>query len=422
MATTYTPLYTTTITGSSTTSVTISGFASTYTDLVLICNISYNTTGNNILMGYNGDTGAHYSSTILAGNGSSAVSSRFSNSSTGWILDYYGGTANEFFTKVINIQNYANTTTYKTAICRSSSASKEAVATVGLWRGATGSSTEAITSLTISAGGAIFNAGTTFSLYGVASTDALATVKATGGDSIVTSGGYTYHVFRSSGTFTPSVSLSADILCIAGGGGSPQDGGGGGAGGLLGFNAQSLSATGYTVTVGAGGTGSGTSSTNGGNSQFGALTASVGGGRSIYHSTGDTGGSGGGGSAFASPATGGSATAGQGYAGGAGGSGNFSGGGGGAGAVGTAAGGSIGGNGGDGSSAYSAWGLATLTGDVYSGVAYYAGGGAGWYGATTGGKGGGGGAGLNGVANTGGGAAGYNHTGGSGIVIVRYAV
>jgi hypothetical protein len=289
----------------------------------------------------------------------------------------------------------------------------------GLW-----SSTAAITSITLESGfGNNWVANSTFYLYGVAKLGTTPTISpyATGGDTIMTDGTYWYHAFKASGTFTPAKGLSADILQIAGGGGSPQDGGGGGAGGLLAHTAQALTTTGYTVTIGAGGTGSGTSSSNGSNSQFASLTASVGGGASVYHSSGATGGSGGGGSAFASPFAGGSGTAGQGNAGGAGGGGNFSGGGGGAGAVGTAAGGAIGGNGGDGVSTYSSWGLVTGTGEVISSVAWFAGGGSGWYGSTTGGKGGGGNQ-VNGIPNTGGGAGGYNKNGGSGIVIVRYLV
>ena len=161
MPKTYEPIQTTTLTGNQT-SVVLSLIPATYTDLVLICSVNYNSTGSNILMGYNGDAGSNYSSTIIAGNGTSAVSARFSNSSTGWILDYYAGTANEYFTKVISINNYSNTTTFKTGLCRSSSASKEAVATVGLWR-----NTAAINQITLSAGGANFQSGSTFTLYGI---------------------------------------------------------------------------------------------------------------------------------------------------------------------------------------------------------------------------------------------------------------
>jgi hypothetical protein len=86
------------------------------------------------------------------------------------------------------------------------------------------------------------------------------------------------------------------------------------------------------------------------------------------------------------------------------------------------------GNGGIGTSAYSAWGIATGTGQLSGGIRYYAGGGAGQRTTGlnnqngTGGLGGGGSTGSSGAANTGGGGSGGNGTGGSGIVIVRYAV
>jgi hypothetical protein len=65
-----------------------------------------------------------------------------------------------------NIQNYANTTTYKTALNRSNAASQGVEALVTLWR-----STAAINSITISTdnGGSIIDTGSTFSLYGIKS-------------------------------------------------------------------------------------------------------------------------------------------------------------------------------------------------------------------------------------------------------------
>ena len=98
------------------------------------------------------------------------------------------------------------------------------------------------------------------------------------------------------------------------------------------------------------------------------------------------------------------------------------------------------GNGGVGTSTYSSWGLATSTGQNVSGTVYFAGGGGGgsypYNGEGSGGTGGyGGGAngytgfggGSNGSSNTGGGAGGagegaFTSNGGSGVVIIRYAV
>jgi hypothetical protein len=255
---------------------------------------------------------------------------------------------------------------------------------------------------------------------------------------------YYYRVFTSSGTLTVSSgNLTADILVVAGGGGAGFDSaGGGGAGGLQGFASQSLISGSYTVTVGAGGA-AGTvisvPASNGANSQFGALTASIGGGGGGgKQATGNSGGSGGGSGHDATTSRpGGAGTTGQGFAGGT----NFTtagSGGGGASAVGANAANNTGGNGGSGSSDYSSWGLATATGQNVSGTVYYSGGGGGGTyisGGTrgTGGNGGGGNGGVYnssgsaGTANTGGGGGSNgdaNFTtafpGGSGIVIVRY--
>ena len=84
------------------------------------------------------------------------------------------------------------------------------------------------------------------------------------GGTLFTSGGFNYRVFTSSGTLGVSGgSISADILVIAGGGGGGLSAngtngatGGGGAGGCLSFTSQTISSN-QTVTIGAGGAGSG---------------------------------------------------------------------------------------------------------------------------------------------------------------------
>jgi len=259
-------------------------------------------------------------------------------------------------------------------------------------------------------------------------------VAATGG-TIVTSGGYKYHTFTSSGSFIVSVGGDVEYLIVAGGGGSGT--GGGGAGGYLAATGLTLSAaTTYGIVVGGGGAGgsSSTRGTNGVDTTFNSLTAIGGGGGSRNDRCGgsegaQSGGSGGGGGATSTVSgCGGSGTTGQGNAGGTS-STSFphpGSGGGGAGAAGVGGSGNIG-AGGIGSNAHSSWATATSTGDS----GYYAGGGAGGYtnsGAlgASGGTGGGGDTGGNaGTANTGGGGGGDSSAGGaggSGIVIIRYAV
>jgi hypothetical protein len=414
---------------SSVSAVTFTTIPQGYTDLVVVFNGTLASINGNIQMQFNSDTGTNYSITNLFGNGSVAVSQRAANLNYIYLSYGLGIASATNSTILININNYSNSTTYKTTISKMVNGSNDGAGgveqIVGLWR-----NTSAISSITLT-GSSNINVGSTFSLYGVAANTGDVTPKATGG--VVTSDStYYYHTFANSGTFTPSVNLSADILVVAGGGsGANGAGGGGGAGGLLGFTGQSLtSGTGYTCTVGAGSS----VNSNGNNSQFASLTASVGGGSGAYgNTTGYNGGSGGGGAGNGSGNAGGTGTSGQGNNGGSASSNSYPGDAGGGGGGATAAGGNgtyaLGGNGGAGSNAYSSW--ATVTGTGVSG--YYAGGGGG-YGRSTSGNGGNGGGGNSntstggtaGMPATGGGGgadglSASHCTGGSGVIIVRYA-
>ena len=227
---------------------------------------------------------------------------------------------------------------------------------------------------------------------------------ATGG-TITYSGGYTYHTFTGSGTFTPPSGGSIEYLVVAGGGGGGRDNystgtrgsGGGGAGGLKYGTGHAVTATPYTVTVGAGGAGGSVDAevgVVGSNSVLDTITANGGGGGGGNNAGGTAlaptaGGSGGGGG---HGHTGAAGNAGEGFAGGNGyaGASYDGGGGGGAGAVGANGVDGAAGNGGAGLNTYSAWATATSTG--VSG--YYAGGGGGKAAGGTEGSGGAGGAGL----------------------------
>jgi hypothetical protein len=273
------------------------------------------------------------------------------------------------------------------------------------------------------------------------------------GGSVVTSGGYKYHTFTGSGTFSVSTSLpnAFEVLLVAGGGGGGNDvGGGGGAGGAIYRSAHTISNGSYPVVVGGGSPrrASGDTGNGASNSTFNGMTAMRGGGGTSWPNiVGLSGGGGGGGAGYPFDNGGKSSTqtsngGGTGY-GNAGGNGIhdpvFAGGGGG-GAGGAGQNGSTTpspgkcGDGGVGIGLFSAWASATGTGSS----GYYAGGGGGSSDndvATRGNGGlGGGGRGLfgneannsagDGLANTGGGGGGCNAypggAGGSGICIVRY--
>lgn len=172
---TYTPIATT-ILGSAASSFTFSSIPSTYTDLVIIMSAATTHSSSTFpYLQFNGNTGSNYSATEIYGNGSSALSAR---DSKGWIgLDISISTTIGDSNSIINIMNYSNTTTYKSWLARSSRASSSfdyqgTNAIVGTWRGSTGSSTEAITSVTLknSRGGTDYNfaSGSIFTLYGIA--------------------------------------------------------------------------------------------------------------------------------------------------------------------------------------------------------------------------------------------------------------
>ena len=143
---------------SSAASVTFSSIPGTYTDLVVVVAGTF-TTGstNNVNFQFNGDTASNYSFLRLLGSGSAASSYRVSDVQID--IGLLSSTAQS--NTVANIQNYSNTTTYKTAIGRGDT-SEYAQASLGAWR-----NTAAITSVTILSA-ATFASGSTFSLYGIA--------------------------------------------------------------------------------------------------------------------------------------------------------------------------------------------------------------------------------------------------------------
>lgn len=424
-------------------SVTFSSIPQTgYTDLLIKVSGRSARAGqqaDNLFITFNGN-GSSYTTRSLSGNGTSASSANTTSRYASFAVDAAGSTASTFSNHEIYIPNYAsaNNKSYSVdSVSENNATGAQSDLFAGLW-----SNTAAITSIGLQPEVSTWEPNTTFYLYGVAKLGTTPAIVpyATGGDTIMTDGTYWYHAFRSSGTFTPTKSVSADILVVAGGGGGSQ--GGGGAGGLLGFTAQTLITNNYTITIGAGGAGISNTAGNqtafsGSNSTFQGLTAAVGGGGAGDGANGLNGGSGGGGGYGSPTRTGGTATSGQGNNGGSGG--GFSdfrgGGGGGAGAAGGNSNGtSQAGNGGIGSTAYSSWGSVTGTGQNSGGTFYFAGGGGGGSinsGAGSGGLGGGGNgslrpnAGASGTANTGGGAGGAESAGGnggSGIIIVRYLV
>lgn len=159
---TYVPLATYTTSGSQA-SYTFSTISGAYTDLIVVVNYDSATAGNQSLnMRFNGDTTTNYSYTILRGSGSAAQSARDSNDSRIYCGSSSTGTTNIASNAIIQIQNYSNTTTYKTALIRDNNPDYYLFANVGLWR-----STVAINSITFYQSSYNFINGSTFALYGI---------------------------------------------------------------------------------------------------------------------------------------------------------------------------------------------------------------------------------------------------------------
>ena len=162
MTATYEKIETTTL-GSNAANITFSSISSAYTDLVIILNGAF-TTAETIGVQFNSDTGSNYSSTILAGDGSSASSGRNTNQ-TGLTVGTNGyWTTSIIANSILNIQNYSNTTTYKTILSRSNNTSVGLDAIVGLWR-----NTAAINAIKLYGfySGHSFITGTTATIYGI---------------------------------------------------------------------------------------------------------------------------------------------------------------------------------------------------------------------------------------------------------------
>lgn len=165
MASTYEPIATVTLGSSNASVLVMNSIPSTYTDLILVINGGTSSGANALYMRFNNDSNTNYSTTYLYGNGSSAASGRLTNRDAA-AIGYYAepGTGNEF-NSIAHIQNYSNTTTFKTVLDRANSTAGSfpgAEASVSLWR-----STSAITRIDVLVSTNTLNAGTTFSLFGI---------------------------------------------------------------------------------------------------------------------------------------------------------------------------------------------------------------------------------------------------------------
>ena len=161
MPVTYEPIATQTL-GSSAASITFSSIAATWTDLRIVLNNIYSSTAGSVEISFNGvPTGTLNSWTYLAGNGTTADSSRASSQpsiNVNRLGTVVAGTISLF---TFDVFSYAGSTN-KTCLVSSSedrNGTGNTNVRVGLWR-----STAAITSIVLTSAMA---AGTTATLYGI---------------------------------------------------------------------------------------------------------------------------------------------------------------------------------------------------------------------------------------------------------------
>jgi hypothetical protein len=151
----------TTTLSSAASTITFSSIPGTYTDLRLVLT-GYTSPAADPVVRFNSDSGSNYSQTIIKGNGSTALSTRYTNR-TGIEYSYSDvGPYTQPSLTLIDIFSYTGSTN-KTALfdlSADANGSQGLTRTVGLWR-----NTSAITRIDIVS--ATWVAGTTATLYGI---------------------------------------------------------------------------------------------------------------------------------------------------------------------------------------------------------------------------------------------------------------
>ena len=161
MALTYEPIATTTLTSSAST-ITFSSITGSYTDLFITGKWLPTSGGNyNILMRYNSDSGNNYSATYLFADSGGSQSARSTNISGNYLIsgNATGSRAPIF---MCHIQDYANTTTYKSGLLRNNWSDLWTMSTTNLWR-----NTSAISTISFHTTNTDFEIGSYVTIYGI---------------------------------------------------------------------------------------------------------------------------------------------------------------------------------------------------------------------------------------------------------------
>ena len=163
MASTYEPIATQTISGA-TSSVIFSSIPSTYTDLRLILSAKITSSGFNVFLTFNNDSGSNYSTTKLYTTGGGSASSTSATGETSITLDYLGLDSTNPKLFILDIFSYSSSL-YKTVLKLSAedlNGSGLIGTSVSLWR-----STSSINSIKMVTGSSTLTAGTIATLYGI---------------------------------------------------------------------------------------------------------------------------------------------------------------------------------------------------------------------------------------------------------------
>lgn len=118
--------------------------------------------GRNVWIKYNSDSGSNYNIIRMSGDGSSATSGAFANQTESSI--FWGPTLSESGSMAtVSIMDYSATDKHKTCLIRANASGYGTQAGVTRW-----ASTSAVTGLVITQNGGTFSTGSTFALYGIA--------------------------------------------------------------------------------------------------------------------------------------------------------------------------------------------------------------------------------------------------------------
>ena len=160
MTATYEMIQTNTL-SSTAASVTFSSISSAYTDLIIVTYIRGSVAQNQNLR-FNNDTASNYSNTYIEGDGTTPSTGRRSSQTSLVDFGYLRTAASTFASGIIQVMNYSNTTTYKTALSRADIGTLATQVSVGTWR-----STSAINRVDLICGSGSYQVGSTFTIYGI---------------------------------------------------------------------------------------------------------------------------------------------------------------------------------------------------------------------------------------------------------------